>query len=66
MYYLQIRRDILSGYTFCEDEMAMFFASLALQAEYGDYSEKHYGKSYFTLEYYVPGRVSFEMHLFAC
>lgn len=36
-YYLQLRKDILEDRMHCDDETALLLASLALQAEYGDY-----------------------------
>lgn len=36
-YYLQLRRDILEERMRCNTENAMLLASLALQAEFGDY-----------------------------
>ncbi|XP_074761049.1 tyrosine-protein phosphatase non-receptor type 13 isoform X6 [Athene noctua] len=56
-YYLQLRKDILEDRMHCDDETALLLASLALQAEYGDYQAKVHGMSYFRLEHYVPARV---------
>lgn len=36
-YYLQLRKDILEERMRCDTENAMLLASLALQAEFGDY-----------------------------
>lgn len=36
-YYLQLRKDLLEERVHCDDEAALLLASLALQAEYGDY-----------------------------
>lgn len=36
-YYLQLRKDILEERMRCDLESAMLLASLALQAEFGDY-----------------------------
>lgn len=36
-YYLQLRKDLLEEKMHCDDETALLLASLALQAEYGDY-----------------------------
>ena len=36
-YYLQLRKDILEERIHCDDETSLLLASLALQAEYGDY-----------------------------
>ena len=59
LFYLQIRREILCGYTFCPDEAAISLASLALQAEYSDYEEKYHGRAYFDAEHYLPRRVCY-------
>ncbi|XP_066488255.1 tyrosine-protein phosphatase non-receptor type 13 [Tiliqua scincoides] len=56
-YYLQLRKDLLEEKMHCEDETALLLASLALQAEYGDYQAEVHGLSYFRLEHYVPARV---------
>lgn len=36
-YYLQLRKDLLEERIHCDDEASLLLASLALQAEYGDY-----------------------------
>lgn len=41
-YYLQLRKDILEDRMHCDDETALLLASLALQAEYGDYQAEVY------------------------
>ncbi|XP_050011668.1 tyrosine-protein phosphatase non-receptor type 13 isoform X4 [Alexandromys fortis] len=56
-YYLQLRRDLLEERVHCDDEAALLLASLALQAEYGDYQPEVHGMSYFRLEHYLPARV---------
>ncbi|XP_074723631.1 tyrosine-protein phosphatase non-receptor type 13 isoform X1 [Strix uralensis] len=56
-YYLQLRKDMLEDRMHCDDETALLLASLALQAEYGDYQAEVHGMSYFRLEHYVPARV---------
>ncbi|XP_062868061.1 tyrosine-protein phosphatase non-receptor type 13 [Trichomycterus rosablanca] len=56
-YYLQLRKDILEERTRCEMENAMLMASLALQAEFGDYQPELHGKTYFRTEHYVPANV---------
>ncbi|XP_072403590.1 tyrosine-protein phosphatase non-receptor type 13 isoform X2 [Chiloscyllium punctatum] len=53
-YYLQLRRDILEERLHCNDETAMLLASLALQAEFGDYQPEFHGMSYYRLEHYLP------------
>uniref|UniRef100_A0A8C3KSC1 Tyrosine-protein phosphatase non-receptor type 13 n=1 Tax=Calidris pygmaea TaxID=425635 RepID=A0A8C3KSC1_9CHAR len=62
-YYLQLRKDILEDRIHCDDETALLFASLALQAEYGDYQAEVHGMSYFRLEHYVPARVMEKLDL---
>uniref|UniRef100_A0A6J0US88 Tyrosine-protein phosphatase non-receptor type 13 n=1 Tax=Pogona vitticeps TaxID=103695 RepID=A0A6J0US88_9SAUR len=56
-YYLQIRKDLLEERMHCDDETALLLASLALQAEYGDYQAEVHGLSYFRTEHYLPARV---------
>ncbi|XP_069834319.1 tyrosine-protein phosphatase non-receptor type 13 isoform X1 [Dendropsophus ebraccatus] len=56
-YYLQQRRDILEERLHCDDETALLLASLALQAEYGDYHPDVHGLTYFRMEHYLPARV---------
>ncbi|XP_052054624.1 tyrosine-protein phosphatase non-receptor type 13 isoform X2 [Apodemus sylvaticus] len=56
-YYLQLRKDLLEERVHCDDEAALLLASLALQAEYGDYQPEVHGVSYFRLEHYLPARV---------
>ncbi|XP_012735223.2 tyrosine-protein phosphatase non-receptor type 13 isoform X3 [Fundulus heteroclitus] len=53
-YYLQLRKDILEERMRCNTENAMLLASVALQAEFGDYQPELYGKTYFRLEHYLP------------
>ncbi|XP_040182579.1 tyrosine-protein phosphatase non-receptor type 13 isoform X4 [Rana temporaria] len=62
-YYLQQRKDILEERLYCDDEAAMLLASLALQAEYGDYQQEVHGLAYFKLEHYLPVRVIEKMDL---
>ena len=57
LFYLQLRQDILNGYTYCSDEVLLILASCALQAEYGTYQPEYHGTEYFRLEHYLPGRV---------
>ncbi|XP_041741271.1 tyrosine-protein phosphatase non-receptor type 13 isoform X2 [Coregonus clupeaformis] len=52
-YYLQLRKDILEERVCCDMENAMLLASLALQAEFGDYQAELHGKTYFRLEHYM-------------
>ncbi|XP_031433720.1 tyrosine-protein phosphatase non-receptor type 13 isoform X3 [Clupea harengus] len=53
-YYLQLRKDILEERMRCDLESAMLLASLALQAEFGDYQPELHGKTYFRMEHYLP------------
>ncbi|KAK5617687.1 hypothetical protein CRENBAI_001665 [Crenichthys baileyi] len=53
-YYLQLRKDVLEERMRCNTENAMLLASLALQAEFGDYQPELHGKTYFRLEHYLP------------
>ncbi|XP_075462010.1 tyrosine-protein phosphatase non-receptor type 13 isoform X4 [Ascaphus truei] len=62
-YYLQQRKDILEEKLHCDDEAALLLASLALQAEYGDYQQEVHGMSYFKLEHYLPVRVMEKLDL---
>ncbi|XP_026090949.1 tyrosine-protein phosphatase non-receptor type 13-like isoform X4 [Carassius auratus] len=56
-YYLQLRKDILEERVRCDLENAMILASLALQAEFGDYQNELHGKTYFRTEHYLPASV---------
>nr|XP_035150449.2 tyrosine-protein phosphatase non-receptor type 13 isoform X10 [Callithrix jacchus] len=56
-HYLQLRKDILEERMHCDDETSLLLASLALQAEYGDYQPEVHGVSYFRMEHYLPARV---------
>uniref|UniRef100_A0A8C4VMP6 Tyrosine-protein phosphatase non-receptor type 13 n=1 Tax=Gopherus evgoodei TaxID=1825980 RepID=A0A8C4VMP6_9SAUR len=62
-YYLQLRKDLLEERMHCDDETALLLASLALQAEYGDYQTEVHGMSYFRLEHYLPARVMEKLDL---
>ncbi|XP_010981430.1 tyrosine-protein phosphatase non-receptor type 13 isoform X8 [Camelus dromedarius] len=62
-YYLQLRKDILEERMHCDDETSLLLASLALQAEYGDYQPEVHGMSYFRLEHYLPPRVMEKLDL---
>ncbi|XP_075400170.1 tyrosine-protein phosphatase non-receptor type 13 isoform X4 [Tenrec ecaudatus] len=62
-YYLQLRKDLLEERMHCDDETSVLLASLALQAEYGDYQPEVYGVSYFRLEHYLPARVMEKLEL---
>ncbi|TRY98648.1 hypothetical protein DNTS_005895 [Danionella cerebrum] len=56
-YYLQLRKDILEERVRCDLGNAMLLASLALQAEFGDYQTELHGKTYFRSEHYLPASV---------
>ncbi|XP_046724590.1 tyrosine-protein phosphatase non-receptor type 13 isoform X4 [Silurus meridionalis] len=56
-YYLQLRKDILEERMRCNMENTMILASLALQAEIGDYQPELHGKTYFRTEHYVPANI---------
>ncbi|XP_010333076.2 tyrosine-protein phosphatase non-receptor type 13 isoform X7 [Saimiri boliviensis] len=62
-YYLQLRKDILEERMHCDDETSLLLASLALQAEYGDYQPEVHGLSYFRMEHYLPARVMEKLDL---
>ncbi|XP_055450526.1 tyrosine-protein phosphatase non-receptor type 13 isoform X2 [Psammomys obesus] len=62
-YYLQLRKDILEERVHCDDDASLLLASLALQAEYGDYQPEVHGVSYFRLEHYLPARVMEKLDL---
>ncbi|XP_077999364.1 tyrosine-protein phosphatase non-receptor type 13-like isoform X2 [Glandiceps talaboti] len=55
-YYLQLRKDILEERTQSDEEGAFQLASLALQAEMGDYYEE-VGQNYFLPEHYLPRKM---------
>ncbi|RZF41303.1 hypothetical protein LSTR_LSTR000017 [Laodelphax striatellus] len=55
MLYLQIRRGLLEHQIRCSANEIMTFASLALQAEFGDFNNEEHGNGdYFLLEHYIP------------
>uniref|UniRef100_A0A673HWB2 Tyrosine-protein phosphatase non-receptor type 20 n=1 Tax=Sinocyclocheilus rhinocerous TaxID=307959 RepID=A0A673HWB2_9TELE len=56
-YYLQLRKDILEERVRCDLENDMILASLALQAEFGDYQTELHGRTYFRTEHYLPASV---------
>ncbi|XP_019644606.1 PREDICTED: tyrosine-protein phosphatase non-receptor type 13-like [Branchiostoma belcheri] len=56
-FYLQLRRDVLEERTHCPSDSAVSLAALALQAEFGDYSQDAHGHNYFLVEHYLPARV---------
>lgn len=57
LYYIQLRQDLLSGYTHCPDETLLLLTSYALQAEYGPFEPEYHATEYFRIESYLPGRV---------
>ncbi|CAB1318212.1 unnamed protein product, partial [Coregonus sp. 'balchen'] len=56
-YYLQLSKDILEERMRCDMENAMLLASLALQAEFGDYKAELHGNMYFRLEHDLSASV---------
>lgn len=67
MFFLQVKRAILSDEIYCPPETSVLLASYALQAKYGDYdSEKHVAGSFVndSHERLLPQRV-FDQHKLA-
>ncbi|XP_062376381.1 tyrosine-protein phosphatase non-receptor type 13-like [Sardina pilchardus] len=62
-FYLQLRKDLLEDRLHCNEDTALYLAALALQAEFGDYMQEVYGRTYFQLEQYVSKRVVEKMAL---
>ncbi|XP_063075107.1 tyrosine-protein phosphatase non-receptor type 13 [Engraulis encrasicolus] len=60
-YYLQLRRDLLDDRLNTDVETQLYLASLALQAEYGDYSPEVCGRNYYRSEHYVSRGVLSKM-----
>ncbi|XP_018565940.1 uncharacterized protein LOC108906965 [Anoplophora glabripennis] len=59
LLYLQLRRSILEHQLPCSFTQIIELNGLALQAEFGDYSEREHGtRDYFLLEHYVPETMS--------
>ncbi|KAJ3665066.1 hypothetical protein Zmor_000580 [Zophobas morio] len=59
LLYLQLRRSILEHQLPCSFSQLIELDGLALQAEFGDYSEREHGsRDYFLLEHYVPETMS--------
>ncbi|GLV43630.1 yurt [Carabus blaptoides fortunei] len=54
LLYLQMRRSLLENQLPCTADQLCELGSLALQAEFGDYSQKHESNHYFLLEHYIP------------
>ncbi len=55
--YLQLRQDILESRIRCTEEQSLHVASLALQAEFGDYQVVKEFRNYFAAEHYVAQRL---------
>ena len=55
--YLQLRQDVLESRIRCTEEQSLHVASLALQAEFGDYEVVREFRNYFAAEHYVPQRL---------
>ena len=55
--YLQFRSDVLSGRYRMPVNLHLSIAAMALQVEFGDFSEDVHGDDYFMLEHYVPKHV---------
>ena len=56
--YLQLRRDVLNGRYRMSVNGHLSAAAMALQVEFGDYSDDVHGASdYFLLEHYLPPHV---------
>ncbi|XP_038600268.1 FERM and PDZ domain-containing protein 2 [Tachyglossus aculeatus] len=53
-FYLQLRKDILEERVYCSDEMLWQLGSLALQAEFGNYTAEVRDRNYFRVEDYLP------------
>lgn len=59
LLYLQLRRSILEHQLPCSFSQLIELGGFALQAEFGDFSEKEHGtRDYFLLEHYVPENMS--------
>ncbi|XP_040341615.1 FERM and PDZ domain-containing protein 2 isoform X4 [Herpailurus yagouaroundi] len=64
-FYLQLRKDILEGKLYCNDETLLQLAVLALQAEFGNYPEEQIeSKAYFRVEDYIPASLIERMTAF--
>ena len=58
LLYLQLRRDILEERCAADDDRLLALSGLALHAEFGDYSRRTMGQSYFVPEQYLPARAA--------
>ena len=56
LYYLQLRRDVLEERCHVNEDQALDLAGVALQAEYGDYSETEHQSAYFQPDHYYSQR----------
>ncbi|XP_068082932.1 tyrosine-protein phosphatase non-receptor type 13 [Anabrus simplex] len=55
LLYLQLRKSLLEQQVLCSKEQHLVLGGLALQAEFGDYSDQEHGcGEYFLLEHYLP------------
>ncbi|XP_049811358.1 tyrosine-protein phosphatase non-receptor type 13-like [Schistocerca nitens] len=55
MLYLQLRRNLLEQQLVCDLKTHISMAGLALQAEFGDYTQQEHGTGdYFLVEHYLP------------
>lgn len=55
MLYLQLRRNLLEQQLVCDLKTHVSMAGLALQAEFGDYTQQEHGTGdYFLVEHYLP------------
>ncbi|XP_028396908.1 tyrosine-protein phosphatase non-receptor type 13-like [Dendronephthya gigantea] len=55
--YLQLRSDVIKDHVYIDADPVLNLASLALQAEYGDYNRKRFGENYFKPKHYLPHRI---------
>ncbi|KAG5898827.1 hypothetical protein JTB14_018787 [Gonioctena quinquepunctata] len=59
LLYLQLRRSILEHQLPCSFRQIIELNGIALQAEFGDFSQREHGaRDYFLLEHYVPDTMS--------
>ncbi|KAJ4433507.1 hypothetical protein ANN_15816 [Periplaneta americana] len=55
LLYLQLRRSLLEQQIQCDMNQHVSLSGLALQSEFGDYSDQEHGSGdYFLLEHYIP------------
>ena len=52
-FYLQLRKDLLHDKYDCSEDFALILGSLAMQAEYGDFSPHMSRGTYFKTEHYI-------------